>query len=140
MRTSYRTNEASSENNKGDSTMAKKTHVVAGLTALGVAMLLPATATTQDQNPTSDGIVASDSMLAGVTVHLLVDGMVCPFCAYGWEKRLRNLAAVDSLIVRISDGLVQIREKDGQMLTEEDVRKEVEKAGFTLREMNRVDR
>ena len=120
--------------------MAKKTHVVAGLTALGVAMLLPATATSQDRNPTGDGIVASDSVLAGVTVHLLVDGMVCPFCAYGLEKRLMKLAAVDSLIVRISDGLVQIREKDGQMLTEEDVRKEVEKAGFTLREMNRVDR
>ena len=65
--------------------------------------------------------------------------MVCPFCAYGLEKRLLKLAAVDSLIVRISDGLVQIREKDGQKLTEEEVRKEVEKAGFTLREMKRVD-
>jgi len=120
--------------------MAKKTNVVAGLTALG-AMLLPGIATAQDQNqnPTSDGIVASDSILAGVTVNLLVDGMVCPFCAYGLEKRLTKLEAVDSLIVRISDGLVQIREKEGQELTEEAVRKEVEKAGFTLREMNRVD-
>ncbi len=120
--------------------MTKKTSVVAGLAALG-AMLLPGTASaqSQDQNPTSTGIVASDSILAGVTVHLLVDGMVCPFCAYGLEKRLLKLEAVDSLIVRISDGLVLIREKEGQQLTEEDVRKEVEKAGFTLREMNRVE-
>jgi periplasmic mercuric ion binding protein len=118
--------------------MAKKTHVVAGLTALG-AMLLPGIATAQDQNPSSDDIVVTDSILAGVTVHLLVDGMVCPFCAYGLEKRLTKLEAVDSLIVRISDGLVQIREKEGQKLTKEAVRKEVEKAGFTLREMNRVD-
>ncbi len=118
--------------------MVKKMHVVAGLTALG-AMLLPGAAAAQNQDPASDGIVASDSILAGVTVHLLVDGMVCPFCAYGLEKRLLKLAAVDSLIVRISDGLVQIREKDGQKLTEEEVRKEVEKAGFTLREMKRVD-
>ncbi len=119
--------------------MTKKTNVVAGLAALG-AILLPGIATAQDQNPTGDDIVATDSILAGVTVHLLVDGMVCPFCAYGLEKRLTKLEAVDSLIIRISDGLVQIREKEGQKLTEEDVRKEVEKAGFTLREMNRVDR
>ncbi len=44
------------------------------------------------------------------------------------------------MIVRISDGLVQIREKEGLKLTEEDVRKEVERAGFTLREMHRIDR
>lgn len=119
--------------------MAKKTHVVAGLTALGAAMLLPGTATAQNQNPTSDGIVAADSILAGVTVHLVVDGMVCPFCAYGLEKRLRELPAVASVIVRISDGLVQIREKDGQRLTHEGLRREVERAGFTLREMKRVD-
>lgn len=119
--------------------MTRKTHVVAGLAALG-AMLLPGTAAAQDQKPFSDGIVASDSILTGVTVHLLVDGMVCPFCAYGLEKRLLKLEAVDSLIVRIGDGLVQIREKEGQTLTEEDVRREVEKAGFTLRGINRVGR
>ena len=119
--------------------MAKKTHVVAGLTALGAAMLLPGIATAQDQNPTSIDIVATDSILAGVTVHLLVDGMVCPFCAYGLEKRLTKLEAVDSLVIRVSDGLVQIREKEGQKLSEETVRKEVERAGFTLREMNRID-
>ena len=121
--------------------MVIKMHVVAGLTAL-VAMLLPgaAVAQNQDQNATRDGTVVSDSVLFRATVHLLVDGVVCPFCAYGLEKRLLKLEAVDSLIVRISDGLVQIREKEGLKLTEEDVRKEVERAGFTLREMHRIDR
>ena len=118
--------------------MSRKTNVVASLTALGAAMLVPGAAAAQDQNATRDSVVAADSLLAGVTVQLVVDGMVCPFCAYGLEQRLLKLAAVDSLIVRVSDGLVQIREEEGQALLEEDVRREVERAGFTLREMNRV--
>ncbi|MFQ5551147.1 MAG: heavy-metal-associated domain-containing protein [Gemmatimonadales bacterium] len=120
--------------------MGKKRTVVAGLTALGAVVVLPGAVAAQDRNTTRDSVVAVDSMLAGATVHLFVDGMVCPFCAYGLEKRLLELAAVDSLIVRVSDGLVQIREKEGQTLTEEDVRREVERAGFTLREINRVRR
>ena len=119
--------------------MATKRDIVIGLTAMGAIALAPKVATAQEQDGSADGIVAQDSVLAGVTVHLMVDGMVCPFCAYGLEKRLRNLAAVDSLIVRISDGLVQIREKEGALLTHAVVQREVERAGFTLREMKRID-
>ena len=119
--------------------MATKRDMAIGLTALGAMVLLPSVAQGQARESGADEIVAMDSVLAGVTVQLTVDGMVCPFCAYGLEKRLRDLAAVDSVIVRISDGLVQIREKDGQRLTQEEVHREVEKAGFTLREMKRID-
>jgi mercuric ion binding protein len=78
-----------------------------------------------------------DSLLAGATVTLRVDGMSCPFCAYGLEKRLTALDAVDSVVVRVSDGLVQIREEDGQVLTEEILEKTVADAGFSLREIVR---
>jgi mercuric ion binding protein len=119
--------------------MASKKDVVIGLTAIAAMVLLPGAARSQVQERGTDEIVATDSLLKGVTVQLKVDGMVCPFCAYGLEKRLRNLPAVDAVTVRISDGLVQIREKDGQRLTHEGLRREVERAGFTLREMKRVD-
>ena len=66
-----------------------------------------------------------------------VDGLACPFCAYGLEKHLTALDAVDSVVVRISDGLVQIREVEGQVLTDETLKETVTDAGFSLREITR---
>ncbi len=118
--------------------MEKKKKVMIGLAAIGAAAMLPAAAVAQDQDGTAEKIVASDSVFAGFTVVLRVDGMVCPFCAYGLEKRLREIAAIDSVIVRLSDGFVLIREKEGHQTTEVTLQKIVTKAGFTLREVNRI--
>ena len=81
--------------------------------------------------------VAADSILADVTVTLTVEGMVCPFCAYGLERQLRKIEALDSVIIRISDGVVQIREKDGQKISDKTLHEAVTRAGFTLREIDR---
>lgn len=83
------------------------------------------------------GVAGTDSLLAGSTVLLRVDGMTCPFCAAGLEKRLTKLPEVDSVLVRISDGLVLIREKTGQVLTDAQLKREVQQAGFSVREVRR---
>lgn len=121
--------------------MKKMTDVLIGLTAIGVAAVVPAAAQAQTASPsgTDQHVAAVDSILGGATVTLKVDGMTCPFCAYGLERRLRRLSAVDSVVVRVSDGLVQIREKDGQALPDETLQREVEKAGFSLREIARTE-
>ena len=77
-------------------------------------------------------------MLEGASVTLKVDGMVCPFCAYGLEKRLRDLPALDETLIQVSDGLVQIRVKEGEQLTDEAIEDAVERAGFSLREIHRI--
>lgn len=118
--------------------MTRTKDLVAGLAAMGAMVVLPAAARGQTQDPRHPESVAPDSILAGATVQLTVDGMSCPFCAYGLEKRLRSLPAVDSLAVRVGDGLVQIREKDGHRLTDEELRREVARAGFTLRDVRRI--
>lgn len=121
--------------------MKKMTDVLIGLTAIGVAAVVPAAAQAQTESPsgTDQHVAGVDSILGGATVTLKVDGMTCPFCAYGLERRLRRLSAVDSVVVRVSDGLVQIREKDGQALPDETLQREVEKAGFSLREIARTE-
>ncbi len=113
-------------------------NLVLGLTALG-AMTIAAPAAAQTADPVRDdpGAVLPESLLAGTTVTLRVDGMTCPFCAYGLEKHFSALDAVDSVVVRISDGLVQIREVDGQILTDETLKETVTDAGFSLREIIR---
>ena len=71
-------------------------------------------------------------------VRLVSPVNVCPFCAYGLEKRLRELPALDETLIQVSDGLVQIRVKQGEQLTDEAVEDAVKRAGFTLREIHRI--
>ena len=86
----------------------------------------------------TQAIEATDAVLQGASLTLRVDGMVCPFCAYGLEKRLRELSALDETLIQVSDGLVQIRVKEGEQLTDEAVEDAVKRAGFTLREIHRI--
>ncbi len=109
-----------------------------GLAAVGAATMLPGVAVAQDQGRPAIESAIVDSILSGTTIILRVDGMSCPFCAYGLEKHLKEIAAVDSVIVRVSDGLVQIREKGDQRISHETLEETVTKAGFTLREMERI--
>ncbi len=113
-------------------------NLVLGLTALG-AMTIAAPAAAQTAHPVKDdpGAVLPESLLAGATVTLRVDGMTCPFCAYGLVNHLSALDAVDSVVVRMSDGLVQIREVEGQVLTDETLKETVTDAGFSLRGITR---
>ena len=125
-----------------DIRMEGTTKVVIGLAAIGAGTLLPGAAVAQDREHAGPETGASHSVmtsytLSGMTVVVRVDGMVCPFCAYGLEKRLGEIAAVDSVIVQLSDGLVQIREREGRQVSDAVLRQVVTKAGFTVREVSR---
>ncbi len=118
--------------------MTRPINVLIGLAAIGAMAGLPNVAHAQEQDDKMVAeTVAADSILADVTVTLTVEGMVCPFCAYGLERQLRKIEALDSVIIRISDGVVQIREKDGQKISDKTLHEAVTRAGFTLREIDR---
>ncbi len=107
--------------------------------AAGVLIATPhAVAGQAESEEKLQAIEATDAVLKGASVTLKVDGMVCPFCAYGLEKRLRQLPALDETLIQVSDGLVQIRVKEGEQLTDEAVEDAVKRAGFTLREIHRI--
>ena len=89
--------------------------------------------------PPRQEILAPSEILEGATVRLKVDGMVCPFCAYGLEKRLEEIPSIDEVLIRISDGLVQIRTKKNLELTDEALKDAVKKSGFALKEIERVE-
>ncbi len=120
--------------------MSSKRNLVAGVAALGVAFGFPGAMQGQQrpEEPTTQEVLAPSEVLTGASVRLKVDGMVCPFCAYGLEKRLEEIASIDAVLIRISDGLVQIRTKEGQELTDEALSDVVRKSGFSLREIERV--
>lgn len=119
--------------------MDRKRKLAAAMAALAGSALAAAPAVAQAQGTGDVDKVAADSLLSGTTVTLRVDGMTCPFCAYGLEKRLREISAIDTLVVRVSDGLVLIRAKDGEAIADEDLQEAVKSAGFSLRGIYHTD-
>lgn len=60
-----------------------------------------------------------------------VDGLSCPFCAYGLEKKLKSIDGVDKLEIKVNDGLAILTYKDGAKIEKEVIAKKVKEAGFT---------
>ena len=64
---------------------------------------------------------------------LRVDGLACPFCAYGVEKKLNAIKGVQRTEVDIAAGSVSVTMTEGAMLDEAAARKAVKDAGFSPR-------
>ncbi len=68
-------------------------------------------------------------------VTIRVDGLTCPFCAYGLEKRVKKISAVKKSVINIKKGTMELLPKAGQHIDLDDVREAVKKGGFTPREI-----
>ena len=121
--------------------MSSKRNLVAGVAVLGVAVGFPGAVQGQQrsQEAITQEVLAPSEVLTGASIRLKVDGMVCPFCAYGLEKRLQEIASIDAVLIRISDGLVQIRTKENQELTDAALEDAVKKSGFSLTGIERLE-
>jgi mercuric ion binding protein len=75
---------------------------------------------------------AADAWAAIASYRLQVDGLACPFCAYGIEKKLTALDGVDKVETHIREGAVIVTMEDGAALDEATAKRAVEAAGFTL--------
>ena len=69
---------------------------------------------------------------------LTVDGLACPFCAYGIEKQLTALEGVESVEVDIDEGRVVVTMAEGAEIDEADFQQAVDDAGFTLRKVEQL--
>ena len=83
-------------------------------------------------------VLAGAALAAPPTYKLGVDGLACPFCAYGIEKQLSKLEGVARIDVDIEKGAVMVRLNEGATLDEATAKAAVKRAGFTLRAFERV--
>ena len=66
-------------------------------------------------------------------IQFVVAGLSCPFCAYGIEKRLRReIAGLDSLGLDLKTGTVTLHVRDGDSVSDAQLRAVVKKAGFSV--------
>lgn len=67
------------------------------------------------------------------TYSLYVDGLACPFCSYGVEKKIGGLKGVEKVEIDIENGRVVVTLADGATLDEATAKQAIDEAGFTLR-------
>lgn len=59
-----------------------------------------------------------------------VNGMACPFCAYGVRRKLLRLEGVEQVAVSVADGTAQLKLEEGATLSEEKIVQAIDEAGF----------
>ncbi len=72
---------------------------------------------------------------AGTHYNIRVDGLACPFCAYGIEKKFKKMEGISNIKVDLDNGIVSVDAKDGLVLKEEKLKKLFHDSGFTYRSM-----
>lgn len=103
--------------------------LLSALSVLLIGFAVPLSASAQSPQ---DRVASPDA-----TVH--VDGLACPFCAYGIEKKMSRLDAVRTLEVQLEEGRVLLAFAEGQSLTKEQIQRAVKEAGFTARRVEFAD-
>jgi mercuric ion binding protein len=81
----------------------------------------------------------SGPLVADEVYRLHVDGLFCPYCAYGVEKELRKMEGVKSIEVSLEASEIIVTTKEGMALDEVAVRRAVRDGGFTLRGFEHVE-
>ncbi|MBI4521504.1 MAG: heavy-metal-associated domain-containing protein [Gemmatimonadetes bacterium] len=78
--------------------------------------------------------VPSQAQIRDLTVR--VDGLTCPFCAYGLEKRLSRIDEVADVSVDQPKGLAVVTVKPGRVPDFHQMRQAILDSGFTPRAFN----
>lgn len=68
-----------------------------------------------------------------------VNGLTCPFCAYGLEKKLKKVKGVASVSIDLEKDEAVVVVKAGATVEEESLRKAVRSAGFSVASLKKVE-
>lgn len=66
-----------------------------------------------------------------------VDGLACPYCAYGIEKKFMQREGVIQFDMDLEKGLVKVTLKDGEEMTERQLKQLFDEAGFSYRSVTK---
>jgi len=71
-------------------------------------------------------------------VKVEVDGLSCPFCAYGLEKKLQKMEGIAKIEIDVENAFALLTIEEGKTVSEETIRENVKLAGFTARKIKEV--
>ncbi|MFQ5716938.1 MAG: heavy-metal-associated domain-containing protein [Nitrospinales bacterium] len=84
------------------------------------------------------GIAVAGAQGVKPVYKVYVDGLSCPFCTYGIEKKFSAVKGVEKIDIDLKTGTTIITMAAGTALDETTARKTVEAAGFALRDFKQV--
>jgi len=80
-------------------------------------------------------LIAQQENQSKTYIQIRVDGLSCPFCAYGLEKKLKKIDGVANIHIALEEGVVEMNVPTKKKPSEDDINKVVTDAGFTPREI-----
>ncbi len=80
-------------------------------------------------------LVSVGAFAADTRYTMRVDGLACPYCAYGIEKKLKKIEGARDIVIDLNAGIVRVTVPEGTELTESLMKKLFNDAGFTYRSM-----
>lgn len=73
-------------------------------------------------------------------IKMYVDGLACPFCAYGLEKKIKKIEGAKDLFIEINEGYITFSVPTSNKPSEEALQKLVKEAGFKARDITYSER
>lgn len=83
------------------------------------------------------GAILSSQAAFSKTIHISVNGMVCAFCVQGITKKFKREAAVKEVHVDLEKKIVSLKTNDGQDISDEVIKKDINDSGFNIVEIKR---
>ncbi|MBI4530019.1 MAG: cation transporter [Candidatus Latescibacteria bacterium] len=77
------------------------------------------------------GILSTQGLAQVREVTVKLDGLSCPFCAYGLEKKLKKVTGVEKVEIKVDAGITHLTLKKGKSVSVEEVEEAVKEGGFT---------
>ena len=74
-------------------------------------------------------------LASNVRVEIRIDGLSCPFCAYGLEKKLNQLEGIEGLKIDVEKGLIIFTLPEKTKVGKQAIEKIIIDAGFTPRDV-----
>jgi copper chaperone CopZ len=84
-------------------------------------------------------LFAMTAASSAATIEMTVNGLVCAFCAQGIEKKLKKFPATAEVVVNLEHRLVAVALKDGQDISDSDLRKALADSGYTVKAIARTE-
>ncbi len=67
-----------------------------------------------------------------VYIKIEIKGMACPYCAFGMEKKLKEISGVNNVEIELKEGLAYISTLKEQKPSKESIQDIILNAGFTV--------
>jgi len=89
----------------------------------------------------AETVIKPNSFESGKTyIKIWIDGMACPFCAYGLEKSIKKLPGVKNLFVDLNKGFIVLTVLSENSPSEQILKKLIKEAGFVARKFEYSDK